>query len=96
MNTIQLFPIVGEFAENKDLARDIRVKKIKPLLEKEIQVTLDFSGINSATQSFVHALISDLIREYDTNLFDVLLFKNCSSTVQEIINIVVDYMLERD
>lgn len=96
MKTINLFPLVGEFAENKDIARDIRLNQIIPILSKGEQIILNFSGVNSATQSFIHALISDLIRTYDTNLFDILLFKDCSTTVQEIINIVLDYMLERD
>lgn len=96
MKTIQLLPLVGEFAENKDIARDIRINKILPYLENNEKVILDFSGIRSATQSFIHALISDLIRKYDTDLFDLLLFKECSPTIQEIIRIVCDYMLERD
>ncbi len=95
-NTIKLLPIVNEFAENKDLAKQIRVEQIDPLIKKGDEVILDFSGINSATQSFVHALISDLIRKYDEDLFDLLIFKNCSDTVKEIINIVIDYMMERE
>ncbi len=96
MKIIKLLPLVGEFAENKDIARDIRIKQIIPFLGNREQVAVDFSGISSATQSFIHALISDLIRKYDTDLFDLLLFKNCSPNVKGIINIVVDYMLERD
>lgn len=96
MKTIKLQLLVGKFAENKEIARITRIEKIIPFLEKGENVILDFSGITSATQSFIHALISDLIREYDTKLFDILFFKNCSATVQEIVNIVVDYMLERD
>lgn len=95
-NVIKLFPKVGEFAENKDVARDVRVKRIEPLLEKDVQVVLDFSQVNSATQSFIHALISDLIRKYDVELFDRVVFKDCSPSIQEIIRIVFDYMLERD
>ena len=96
MKIIKLLPLVGEFAENKDIARDIRIKQIIPFLGNREQVAVDFSGISSAMQSFIHALISDLIRKYDTDLFDLLLFKNCSPNVKGIINIVVDYMLERD
>jgi len=57
-------------------------------------VTLDFSGIDFATQSFVHALISELIRKYTNTVLDKLLFKGCNDKVKEIINIVVDYMQE--
>jgi hypothetical protein len=93
---IKLFPLVGNFAENKDLARDIRIKTIIPALEKEEEVILDFKKIESATQSFVHALISDLIRKYGTEVLDKISFKNCSETIQKIITIVVDYMQERE
>lgn len=96
MIEIKLFPIVGSFAENKDLARDIRIKKIIPALENKQEITFDFEGIDSATQSFIHALISDLFRKYGTEILDQISFKNCSETIKKIINIVVDYMQERE
>lgn len=96
MTRIKLIPIVGSFAENKDLARDIRIKRIIPALEKKEEITLDFEGIESATQSFIHALISDLIRNYGIEVLDKIFFKNCNDTTKKIINIVVDYMQERD
>lgn len=94
MITIKLFPIVGIFAENKDLARDIRIKKLIPALEDEKEIAIDFEGIDSATQSFIHALISDLIRKYGVEVLDKIFFKNCNETIKKIINIVVDYMQE--
>ena len=96
MIEIKLLPIVGSFAENKDLARDIRLKKIIHALENKQEITLDFGGIDSTTQSFIHALISDLIRKYGMDVLDKIYFKNCSETVTKIINIVVDYMQERE
>ncbi len=94
MNIIKMFPLVGNFAENKDLARKIRVEELIPRLEKQEEVTLDFQGIGSATQSFIHALISDLIRRYGVEVLDQIYFKNCNDIVKQIINIVVDYMQE--
>jgi len=96
MIEIKLLPIVGSFAENKDLARDIRLNKISHALEKKQNITLDFSGIDSTTQSFIHALISDLIRKYGIDVLDKIYFKNCNEIVAKIINIVVDYMQERE
>ncbi len=55
---------------------------------------MDFEGIDSATQSFIHALISDLIRKYGIQVLDRISFKNCHETIKKIINIVVDYMQE--
>lgn len=94
MISIRLLPLVGNFAENKDTARKLRLEKIIPALEKEQEVTLDFAGINSATQSFIHALISDLIRKYGPQVLDRVYFKNCDENVKQIINIVVEYMQE--
>ena len=96
MTEIKLHSIVGSFAENKDLARDIRIKKIVPTLNKEEEVTLDFDGVDSATQSFIHALISDLIRKQGTEVLDNIRFKNCNETIRKIISIVVDYMQESE
>lgn len=96
MKTIKLFPATGSFAENKDIAREIRVNKIIPALNKNEEVIIDFKDVDSATQSFVHALISDIIRKYGVEILDKIFFKNCSDTVKKIISIVTDYMQERD
>ena len=92
--TISILKKTGSFAENKDIARDIRVKEIIPALEKNKIVVLDFSGITGATQSFMHALISDTVRLFGEQVFDMLHFKNCSPVVKEVVNIVSEYMQE--
>jgi hypothetical protein len=84
----------GTFAENKDIARDVRLNKIMPALAKGQKVTLDFAEVTGATQSFVHALISEAIRQYGDEVFDKMYFKNCTENVREIINIVAEYMQE--
>ncbi|KKP69198.1 MAG: hypothetical protein UR66_C0001G0080 [Candidatus Moranbacteria bacterium GW2011_GWE1_35_17] len=94
MKNIKLFERVGSFAENKDIARDIRIKEIIPAIESGKRVVLDFSNIDAATQSFVHALISDLIRKYGNDILDKIDFKSCNKNVQKIIMIVSDYMQE--
>jgi hypothetical protein len=93
---IQLFDKVGVFAENKDIARSIRLDVIIPALEKREEIILDFDKIEGVTQSFVHALISDLIRKYGPEILDKISFKNCNETIQKIISIVVDYMQEAE
>jgi hypothetical protein len=94
MIEVSLYPIVGSFAENKDLARQLRVETILPALEKGEAVVLDFSGVESVTQSFIHALISDLFRKYGSEVLDQVTFKSCSLTVQKIVTIVSEYMQE--
>jgi hypothetical protein len=92
--TILIKAKAGTFAENKDVARDLRLDKIMPALAKGQKVTLDFAEVTGATQSFVHALISEAIREYGDDVYDSLYFKNCNDTVKEIVNIVAEYMQE--
>jgi len=94
MMEIKMSEIVGSFAENKDLARDIRLKRIIPALEKNEEVIIDFEAVSAATQSFMHALISDLIRKYGPEILDRISFRNCNDNVKKIIGIVVDYMQE--
>jgi len=92
--TIELYPLVGSFAENKDIARDVRQDMINPALNNGEDVILDFNKIDSTTQSFIHALLSEIIREHGAGAIDKLSFKNCADTVQKIIAIVLDYMQE--
>jgi hypothetical protein len=95
MITISMIEKAGDFAENKDIARDLRLHEIAPALKNDSEeVVLDFAGVTGATQSFVHALVSELLREYGDILFTRLLFKNCNPTVQQVVNIVADYMAE--
>lgn len=84
----------GSFAENKDIAKEIRLTKIIPALEKNEEIILDFEGIEGSTQSFIHALISDVIRKYGAEVLDKIFFKNCNENIKKIIGIVVDYMQE--
>ena len=90
--TIKLLKYTDGFAENKDLAREIREKQILPNMQNGVDIILDYSGITSTTQSFTHDLISDLIREYGRDFFDRVSFKSCVPTVQRVIGIVAEYM----
>jgi len=89
---IKLF--AGEFAENKDQARAIRIEQIVPALKRNEEITISFEGVTAATQSFIHALISDLIRQNGIEALNLIAFKDCNETVKKIIEIVVEYMQE--
>lgn len=93
---IRIASYVGIFAENKDIARDIRKQQIEPALDKSQSVVLDFKGVDGVTQSFIHALISEIIRVHTSDVLDRLLFKNCNNDVKGIVSIVVDYMQQID
>lgn len=92
MKIVKIFKFAGEFAENKDVARKVRIDFITPSLKKGDEVVLDFVKVGSVTQSFIHALLSELMRELGPEVLDKIAFKNCNENVKGIINIVVDYM----
>lgn len=91
---ISIFDRTGVFAENKDVARNIRTLEIIPALKKKKEITLDFKNVEAATQSFIHALISEVLRKYGNDVLDHIVFKSCNDTIKKIINIVVDYTQE--
>jgi len=94
MKRIEIRAGAGVFAENKDVARALRLQEIVPALENGEDVVLDFGGVDATTQSFIHALISDLLRKYGGDVLDRIEFKSCNETVRKIVAIVVDYMQE--
>lgn len=91
---INLKQLAGDFAENKDIAKRIRIDKIAPALEKGHQVIFNFTGVTGVTQSFIHALISKPIRDFRSIAFNNLVYKNANENIQEIISIVYRYMQE--
>lgn len=94
MKSIAIFDRAGAFAENKDVARSIRKQEIIPALDQNEQVTLDFQGVHGATQSFIHALFSEVLRKYGGDVLDQIFFKSCNETIRQIVIIVADYMQE--
>lgn len=91
---IEVKKLAGEFAENKDVAKELRINKIMPSLTDGKIVVLDFTGVSGTTQSFIHALISEPIRKFHDVALDNLEYKNCSNVVREVIKTVYEYMQE--
>lgn len=92
-HSIVIEATVGDLAEDKDYARELRLNTILPLLEKDNTVVLDFRNIKYVTQSFVHALIGEALKRYGEKVLDKIEFKDCSDQVKSIIWLVVDYSL---
>lgn len=90
---VKVFDEAGSFAENKDIARKLRVEKVLPALKEGRTVVLDFAKVEASTQSFVHALMSQPLQERGPTLLQDLQFKNCNQLVRELILTVVDYTL---
>jgi hypothetical protein len=94
-NIIDLEKHCGNFAENKDVAREIRQNFILPAIQNEDQsITVDFDGIDSSTQSFMHALISEVLQKHGETVLDRIEFKNCNKAIKSLIGTVVNYSLE--
>lgn len=92
---IKISDYCGNYAENKDHARTIRQNYIIPALKSETEeIILDFNGIDSSTQSFIHALISEAFQTYGKEVLKRIEFKNCNKSVQSLITIVINYSLE--
>lgn len=89
--TIRVRDFAGEFAEDKDAAREVRVKHLMPALRGGGIVTIDFAGVSSVTQSFVHAMVSAVIRKSNGETLDKIRFKNCNAPVRKVISIVAEY-----
>jgi hypothetical protein len=91
---IIMFNIVGDFGEDKDAAAKIRRNDIEPCVQRKETIILDFDDVSLVTQSFIHALISNILRVHGEGSLDYLDFKNCSEVVQGIISTVVQYSLD--
>ena len=92
MIEIKIFDKTGEFAQNKDIAQYLRLSEILPIVREKEGIILDFENVNLSTQSFIHALISDIIRIEGLDVLDLIKFKNCNDTIKTLINMVVEYM----
>lgn len=91
MKTIKIKKKATEFAEDKDIAATIRDRELRPELESGQRVQVDFDGVTGATQSFVHAMISDLIRAQGADVLDLMEFAHCNQAVKYIVQIVSEY-----
>jgi STAS-like domain of unknown function (DUF4325) len=92
---IKIEPVPGTgLAESKDDARSLREDEILPALSVNRSVELDFSRVEFATQSFMHALISDAIRRYGDGIFDLITFANCTDEVRQIVLTVFEYTID--
>jgi STAS-like domain of unknown function (DUF4325) len=93
VRSISIEPVPGTtLAESKDEARELRVEILAALAAGE-EVELDFGKVGTATQSYVHALISEAVRRYGPKTFDLLLFRNCSEEVKQVVYTVCEYTL---
>jgi STAS-like domain of unknown function (DUF4325) len=84
---------VGGFAEDKDEAKRLRVETILPAIREGGSIVLDFSAVKYSTQSFVHALVGEVLQRYKEPVLDKLEFRACAPQVKSLVQLVVDYSL---
>jgi len=90
---VKIVDLCGDFAENKDIAREIR-ESISPTFYKgQEKIILDFTGVDSSTQSFVHALISSFFHKKGEEALNIFEFKGCTKAVKSLITTVINYSL---
>ncbi len=92
--TLDMYKLAGSFAENKEVAKKLRIETIMPSLLSGKEIVFDFKNVSGATQSFIHALISEPIREFRDVAYENLYYENANDNVREIISIVYRYMQE--
>jgi hypothetical protein len=91
MKRIMVKERAGVFAEDKDTAAGIREMELYPTLAAGKAVCLDFTGVDGATQSFIHAMIRGLVSKIGVEVLDRIDFKGCNDSVKGIISIVCEY-----
>ncbi len=64
-----MFEFAGSFGGDKDAAAQVRDQLLKPALkDSDGEVVLDFVDVEFVTQSFVHALLSAIVRKTPSTL----------------------------
>ena len=90
---VKVNPGVNGFAEDKDSAKELRKEVIMPSLLANKTVILNFCGVTSSTQSFVHALIAEPLQKIGEGVLSRLEFRSCAPQVKNLVELVVDYSL---
>jgi STAS-like domain of unknown function (DUF4325) len=93
--TVKLPAGINGFAEDKDEAKRLRISRILPAFGggQPHDIILDFSDINYSTQSFIHALLGEVLQRYGESALEHIQFKKCAPQVKSLIRLVVDYSL---
>ncbi len=92
---VNILEHADSFAENKDVARQLRETYIIPTYKHTTEeIILNFDGVDSSTQSFIHALISGLLQEHGEAVLDRVIFEKCNGAIKSLVSTVINYSLE--
>ena len=92
--------VLKEFLGSKELGSRYKGslirEKIKPLLDNEEKVVLDFTDIELATRSFLDEIFGIFVRAFGTEYIKgKLLIENVSPSIKKTINSVIAYSKKR-
>ena len=92
--------VLKDFLGSKELGSrykgSLNREKIKPLLDNEEKVVLDFTDIELATQSFLDEIFGIFVRAFGTEYIKgKLLIENVSPSIKKTINSVIAYSKKR-
>ncbi len=77
-----------QFLGSRFRARELR-EEVEQLLAQVDEVVLDFTGMKSATQSFIDELVGVLVLQHGPDVIQRLVFKGCAEDIKEILSFVV-------
>ena len=75
----------GSFLANGSNGDEFRRQHIEPLWNKATEVVIDFSEIESMTDSFANAFIGNIVNAHPQDFREKLRFTNCNSLVKSFI-----------
>lgn len=78
----------AQFLGSRFRARELR-EQVEELLARADELVLDFTGMKSATQSFIDELVGVLVLQHGPDIVQKLVFKGCSDDIKEILGFVV-------
>lgn len=80
-----------DFAGSRGSGEIIR-EKMKPILDDGKDVTLDFTGIESITQSFADEVVGIFVRAFGIKYIkDTLRLNNANDSIKQTLNFVISY-----
>jgi hypothetical protein len=82
---LRLHDEIGSFAANGTMGNQLRKDKVEPHWDKSEKITLNFEGVSSMTDSFVHAFVGNIAEAHPDDFREKLRFTNCSSLVKTFI-----------
>lgn len=77
---------VGDFAEDKALAREICQEEILPKLQARKKIIVDLLGVEAMSQAFFYQLVALAIEQYGMLAYQEIKFRNVRAEIEEMMS----------